>query len=68
MGFRSAVSHFAGKKAHIYIMSTEDIDSKPFVLEYDIALGTDVREPHFYVINNTLYFSYFQAGKVPYKF
>lgn len=30
--------------------------------ENEISLGTDAREPYFITFNNTLIFSYFQAG------
>lgn len=59
MGFRSGPSHFASKNVYIYIVSTENMYEKPFDLEHKIFMKSDMREPHFYIFNDTLYFTFF---------
>lgn len=44
-------------------MGTQD-----WQFEYTVFLGSDMREPNFYVQNSSLYFSFFQAGTNPLAF
>lgn len=46
VGIRVAPSHFASKKARMYVLSTTDFAT--WKLEQSINLQTDVREPRFY--------------------
>ncbi len=66
MGIRNAPSHFASKKARMYVLSTTDFSS--WKLEQSINLQTDVREPRFYQRNDTLFFTYFKLGTNRFKF
>lgn len=66
VGFRTAPSHFASKKARMYIISTADFTS--WKVEQYINLQTDVREPRFYQRNDTMFFTYFKLGTNRFKF
>jgi hypothetical protein len=66
VGIRNAPSHFASKKARMYLVSTTDFTT--WKLEQSINLQTDVREPRFYQRNDTLFFTYFKLGTNRFKF
>lgn len=66
MAFRTAPSHFASKKARLYIISSPDL--KTWKKEGEIHMGADLREPRFFVFQDTLYFYFFRGGKRKLKF
>jgi hypothetical protein len=66
VAFRTAPSHFASKKAKLYIISSTDLEQWDF--EHEIHVGADVREPRFVANKDTLYFYFFEGGKKFYKF
>lgn len=51
----------------MYIMSSSDM-GKTWDFEHKIHVGYDLREPFFIDIQNTLIFSFFQAGDDPLAF
>jgi hypothetical protein len=61
MAWRSAPIHWAHVDARMLIVSSTD-QGRTWEFEHAIAMGTDVREPRFLVMNGTLYFYFFQAG------
>jgi hypothetical protein len=61
LAFRTAPTHFAGTKTHMYIVSSKD--QKKWDFEAEVFMGSDMREPRFLVLGNKLMFYYFQAGK-----
>lgn len=61
LAFRTAPTHFAGTKTHMYIVSTKD--QKAWDYEAEVFMGTDMREPRLLAVNGKLMFYYFQAGK-----
>lgn len=69
MGFRSGPFHFASSLVQMFIVSSQD-GGLHWTLEHTISMGTDVREPHFLIIENGtgLVFSFFQAGTDPLSF
>lgn len=67
LGFRTAMFHFASRDTVMYVISSTDL-GETWEHEQTIALGTDVREPFFYVVNDTLYFTFFEAGDDPMDF
>ncbi len=64
--FRTAPSHFASPKVHLYILSSAD--RKTWQLEKDIHMGSDLREPRFLAMDTALYFYCFEAGTDPLGF
>jgi hypothetical protein len=61
MAWRSAPTHFAGPDAVMNLVRSFDLgDSWEF--EASWALGSDVREPLFYEVAGTLFFTFFQGG------
>jgi len=62
IGFRTAPFHFASETTEMYILSSTDM-GQSWDYETSIKLGYDVREPYFINFNNTLIFSFFEAGK-----
>ncbi len=64
--FRTAPSHFASPKVHLYLLSSAD--RKDWRLEKDIHLGSDLREPRFLAMDTALYFYCFEAGTNPLGF
>ncbi|MBK9448970.1 MAG: hypothetical protein IPN95_06070 [Bacteroidetes bacterium] len=64
--FRTAPSHFASPKAHLFVLSSPD--RKNWRLEKQICLGADLREPRFLAMDSALYFYFFEAGKSPFSF
>ncbi len=67
VGFRSSEMHFASRNTVMYIVSSTDM-GETWEHELTIALGTDVREPFFYVFDGVLYFTFFEAGSSPASF
>ena len=61
LAFRTAPTHFAGTKTHMYVVSTRD--QKTWDYETEVFMGSDMREPRFLATNGKLMFYYFQAGK-----
>ncbi len=66
VAFRTAPTHFASRKTKLYIISSNDLENWDY--EHEIHMGSDMREPRFVVYKDTLFFYFFQGGKVPYKF
>ena len=64
--FRTAPTHFASKKTKLYVLSTAD--RKSWRLEFEVHLGTDMREPRFAALDDRLFFYFFEAGKNPLGF
>ena len=60
-GFRTAPTHFAGKKTMLYIVSSTD-EGKTWDYEAKVFMKSDMREPRFLEVNGKLMFYYFQAG------
>ena len=67
LAWRTAPLHFAGHQTRLHIVSSPDMGGS-WEWEATIYLGTDLREPMFLSINDTLYFSFFQAGTNPVDF
>ena len=67
LAWRTAPLHFAGHQTRLHLVSSPDM-GESWDWEATIYLGTDLREPMFLSINNTLYFSFFQAGTNPVDF
>jgi len=61
MGWRSAPTHFAGPDAVMHVVSSTDL-GQTWEFEATWALGSDVREPLFYEVGGTLFFTFFQGG------
>ena len=68
VGWRSAPSHFASPRTKIYIISSANNGTLSWDLENVIEIGSDMREPYFFVIKSELYFTFFQAGTTWYEF
>lgn len=66
LAFRNAPNHFASKKAKIYVISSDDLETWTF--EKVIHLNNDLREPRFVVYKDTLYLYFFEGGKKFWKF
>lgn len=66
LAFRTAPTHFASKKTKLYIVSSSDLKSWDY--EHEFHLGADLREPRFAILNDTLFFYFFEGGKHPLKF
>ena len=64
--FRTAPTHFASKKTFIYIVSSADF--KTWKAETEFFVKADMREPRFAVLNNQLYFYFFEGGTKMFKF
>lgn len=64
--FRTAPTHFASPKAHLYVLSSADRQN--WRLEKEISLQADLREPRFLAMDTALYFYFFEAGKSPFSF
>lgn len=64
--FRTAPTHFASRKTHVYVLSSAD--RQAWRLEKTVALGADIREPRFLAMDTALYFYCFEAGKSPLTF
>ncbi|CAN5379344.1 hypothetical protein BH09BAC1_BH09BAC1_05150 [soil metagenome] len=66
VAFRTAPTHFASSKAHIYMVSCTDMLN--WRLEQDVCLKADVREPRFLVMNGQLMLYFFEGGTKMLKF
>ncbi len=66
VAFRTAPTHFASKKAMLYIISSTDL--KTWKYEYTIAMKSDLREPRFAILKDSLYLYYFRGGTKMLKF
>jgi hypothetical protein len=64
--FRTAPTHFASPKVHLYVLSSAD--RQQWRLEKDVFMGTDLREPRFLAMDTALYFYCFSAGHNPLGF
>lgn len=53
LAFRTAPSHFPSKKANMYIVSSEDFQN--WKLEHTFFYQKDIREPRFFICNDTLF-------------
>jgi hypothetical protein len=62
LAFRTAPTHFASAKTLMHILSSSD-QGQNWILEKTIQEGSDVREPHFYDMNGSLFFFYCELGK-----
>ncbi len=58
--FRTAPTHFASKKAYIYVMSSTDLQD--WAYEYTVHVKSDLREPRFLELNGELFLYCFQGG------
>lgn len=67
LAWRTAPLHFAGHQTRLQLVSSPDMGGS-WDWEASLYLGTDLREPMFLSINDTLYFSFFQAGTNPVDF
>lgn len=66
VAFRTAPSHFASKKTRLYVISSKDL--KTWEYEYTIFTKSDLREPRFAVLKDSLYLYFFQGGTNFFKF
>jgi len=66
LAFRTAPTHFASKKAMLYIVSSANLETWDY--EGEIKLNSDVREPRFAVYNDTLNLYMFMGGTHMFKF
>jgi hypothetical protein len=66
LAFRTAPSHFASKKAVMYVVSSADLETWQYETEF--ALQRDVREPRFAVYHDTLNLYFFTGGTRPLRF
>ncbi len=66
LAFRTAPTHFASKKATMYVVSSTDLESWTF--ETEIKLGCDVREPRFAIYHDTLNLYFFRGGTRTFRF
>ena len=66
LAFRTAPTHFASKKAMMYVVSSTDLETWNY--ETEIAWGCDVREPRFAVYHDTLNLYFFRGGTHMFKF
>ncbi len=61
MAWRTAPTHFAGPDTHMHMVRSHDL-GETWEFEATWALGTDVREPLFYEVAGTLFFTFFEGG------
>ncbi len=61
MGFRTAETHWASENTVIYVVSSPDMGAS-WEHEATYELGSDAREPLFYVHDDVLTFTFFQGG------
>lgn len=66
LAFRTAPTHFASKKAVLYVVSSTDLETWNY--ETEIAMGCDVREPRFSVFHDTLNLYFFRGGEKMFRF
>jgi hypothetical protein len=61
MAWRTAPTHFASAETEMHLVRSRD-DGRTWDWAHTIAMGTDVREPLFYAVDDTLFFSWFEGG------
>ncbi len=66
LGFRTAPTHFASRKAKIIVLRSPD--RKQWVKDAEFQFGCDVRETRLMVFKDKLFLYFFQAGKNPFGF
>ena len=66
LAFRTAPSHFASPKTYLHILSSDD--QEYWTWEHSIFLETDMREPRFTAMGDTLLFTFFEAGSKTLEF
>ncbi len=66
MAWRSAPTHFASASAKLFVTSSAD-EGRTWRMENEIARGTDVREPHFVVMNGTLLSISWSSARAPWR-
>ncbi len=66
LAFRTAPTHFASKKAMMYVVSSADLEN--WTYEAEMAMGSDLREPRFAVYHDTLNLYFFRGGKRMFRF
>lgn len=66
LGLRTAPDHFAGTDTRMYVISS--VDETTWDYEYEVALGTDIREPRFLSIGSSLFFHFSVLGTDPLSF
>ncbi len=64
--FRTAPNHFASAKAKLYVISSKDL--KKWDYEYTISLKSDLREPRFALLKDSLFLYFFRGGTRTFKF
>lgn len=62
MAWRSAKWHFASEATRLFVVSSKD-GGASWQHEHTVALGADIREPRFVVLDDTLYLYFFEGGK-----
>jgi hypothetical protein len=67
VAWRTAPNHFASASTRIYVMSSGDMGRR-WVLEREVFLGTDIREPFLVSFKGKLILTFFQAGTNPLAF
>jgi hypothetical protein len=67
MAWRSAPTHFASSQTVMWIMSSSDM-GETWDFETKIHIGSDMREPRFLSLNNTLQLFFFEGGTDPLAF
>jgi hypothetical protein len=66
LAFRTAPTHFASPKVRLYIVSSADMEHWDY--EWEVHLGSDMREPRFLQMNGKLMFYFFQGGEGMFTF
>lgn len=67
LAWRTAPTHFASEDTVMYVVSSDD-DGETWAWEATVALGTDVREPNFVAIGDTLHLLFAVLGDNPLDF
>lgn len=67
VAWRTAPTHFASTDTVMHVVSSAT-GGPPWTDEADFALGTDVREPAFLLVDGVLSLSFFEAGSDPLAF
>lgn len=66
LAFRTAPTHFASKKAVMYVVSSTNLENWNY--ETEIKLESDLREPRFAVYHDTLNLYFFRGGTKMFRF
>ena len=66
LAFRTAPTHFASKKAMLYIVSSADLEN--WTYESEVYYACDLREPRFAVYHDTLNLIFFTGGTRMFRF